>query len=524
MLEISYGGYTFPSPLPFVGLEDNHVFLSGQIDHVKQNISLIGEITGCSLELIKETRDEMVFAISSGFQYLSIGNTGYSYSKPTKINFPSSQINKRLPYEIEFEGYFDRDFSQFFGVENPTDTWSFSEQNNRRISATHSVSAKGIKVSAQEPLVSARDFVNGRLNGFDESKSLFFSGSSFILKDKSEEVNRAENSYGVNEVYELSNSPLSNDRPDSIVRANCQITYDGESDLQVSVNGTIEGGISGSADTGYFTPQMATEFAKNTIERSKTNYEESLYGNILKDPQTYNYDIDTGSNSINFTFSFVDPTDARTGDVLHDYSTSLSASKQDGFVSINLNGSLRYNSTRDIFSTQSPESEARFQKVEEAFSGVNQFSIAQDHFSLFNDGSLNYSELPLNESFKTLTINKLPHASEINYAYSYSNKPDQFSGLFQSINLTVQTNHPTLNYGIEETTDGNFSVQPLYDTLERKTITLNGDLSGDTEMNQAISYLNNWVLQYSGQSSFLSTDSIQTGSNSLSFTKSFVIK
>ena len=72
--------------------------------------------------------------------------------------------------------------------------------------------------------------------------------------------------------------------------------------LSLSVDGTIVGGISGNAETGFFTPQDATEFAKNALRRTKIDYEESLYGDIFREPESFNYDIDTGANTISFSF------------------------------------------------------------------------------------------------------------------------------------------------------------------------------------------------------------------------------
>ncbi len=521
MLEIKYGGFSFPKPLPYIGEDLNSVVLSGSLDHISNNISLVGEITGCDLNSVKTQKEALVRALSSGFQRLVIGNTGYDFAKPVSINFPSSSIRKRLPYEISFECYENLNFSQFYGISDPVDTWVFSEEDDRIVSASHTVSARGLKVVTGSSLGAAKNFVNGRLNGFDGNLSLFFSGQSFVLASKREEINRVSNVYGITEDWSLSQSLNGFDRSDSIVRADCSISYDSESSLSLSVRGTIRGGISGSANTGYFTIQDATNFAKNSVIRSKIPYEDSLYGDILREPRTYNYSLDTGSNNISFSFDFLDPTNLRTGDVLHDYATSISASKDDPFSSVSVNGSVYYASNRDIFTTSQPETEQRWIKVNAYFSGINPFLVAQEHFNLFKDPSLNYNLSDLNDVVSTYNISKSPHSALIEYDFSYSNRPDLFSGMFKDISLIIDTTHPIPSYSIEETTDNSFAVQETFSSIERKSVSLNATLNSGVNFNNALSYVNGWILQYSGQGAVLTENSLQTGSNTFSLTKSF---
>jgi hypothetical protein len=521
MLEIKYGGFSFPSPLPFVGEDLNSIVLSGSLDHIANNISLVGEITGCDLNSVKTQKDQLVRALSSGYQRLVIGNTGYDFAKPVSINFPTNNVRKRLPYEISFECYENLNFSQFYGISDPVDVWTFTEDDDRIVRATHNVSARGLKLQTGSSLESAKNFVNNRLKGFDNNLSLFFSGQTPILTSKNEEINRVSNIYGITEEWSLSRSLNGFDKSDSIVRADCSISYDSESSLSLSVRGTIQGGISGSADTGYFTIQDATNFARNSVVRSKIPYEESLYGAVVRGPRTYSYTLDTGSNNISFSFEFVDPTNIRTGDVLHDYATSISTSKDDPFSSVSVNGSVYYASNRDIFSTTQPETEQRWKKVDSYFSGVNPFLIAQEHFNLFKDPSLAYNLNDLNDVISTYNVSKNPYGSIIEYDFSYSNRPDLFSGMFRDISLTIETTHPILAYSIEPTTDNSFAVQEAFSTIERKSVSLNASLNSGVNFNTALSYVNSWVLQYSGQGAILTENSLQTGSNTFSLTKSF---
>jgi hypothetical protein len=521
-LSISYGDFDFPTPLPFVGLDESPIYISGQMDHSLISIDLVGEITGCNLGDLKIAKNSLIDGLSSGFKTLTVGSASYPFAKPVSISFSDSNLVKSIPYSIQFEAFEEKDFSQFYGIENPVDFWEYSEQDGRRVSAVHTVGARGVKASATESLEVAKSFVEGRIGDF-QNLSIFFSGDNVIKTDSSQSIDRALNTYSVSESFSLSQS-LNSDISGVIVRPSCQISYDKDS-FSASVDGFIEGGLTGVVvDTGYFSPSDATEFLKNSLTRFKTEYEEDLYGEILRSPESFNYNVDTGSNKISFNFSFNDPTDFRTGDVIHDFSTDFNASKDDGFINASINGEIKYNSTNDVFTGQAPESEVRFQKVQEYFSGVDEFSILQNHFSYFTAINGPYYDGPLDPNFIKKTVNKSPHLSSIDYAAAFSNKKDLFSGIFKNASISVDTQHPIPNFKIKETIDNSFSVQEVYDTLKRTSVSFNGILNDGFTTDEAVSYLNSFVSQYSGQNSLVSSDTLQTGSNRISFSKSFVIE
>jgi hypothetical protein len=522
MIDISYGDYSFPTPLPFVGQNEQPVFISGKVDHSLISVSLVGQLTGCDLPSLKAQKEEMVSALSSGFQELTIGNTGFNHAKPISIEFQDSDLTRILPYNVSFEVFHQKEFSDFFGISSPVDTWSYQEnEGSNTVNVTHNVSAIGEKTSDTDSLTVAKEFVDSRLNGFD-NMSLFFTGDTSILVSKEENIDRMNSSYSVTETYSLSQSLAGFDKADAIVRPKCGISYDSNNSLTITVNGTIEGGISGSAETGFFTPEQATQFAKNSLKNTKTDFEESLYGEIFREPQSFSYDIDTGSNSISFNFSFNDPTDFRTGDTLHDFTSSISASKEKNSVDVALKGRVFYNTTKDIFSTNAPESELRYEKVQERFNEIDHYTIAQSYFEKFSEFNLNYNTEPLNNTIENFNISKSPFNSEISYNYQFTNNVDFFSGLLKNASVTVKTDHPIPVHGIEPTIDGSFSVQDLYDTLEKKTVSVAGIVTEGKDVDSVVDFIYNYMSQYSGESSFMSSDTIQTGNNNISISRVFV--
>lgn len=517
---VTYGGYQF-QPAPFFSLNDSPIFLSGQFDYVAQSISLVGQLTGCDLLSLKSARQNLIDACSSGFQTLTIGNTGFTYAKPVGINFQESKLTKILPYEITFEAYQNNEFSQFFGIIDPVDTWSYKEQDGRTISATHTVGGKAVKTSA-DSLAAVKNFVNNRLKGFD-NLSIFHSGDSKILVNKVETLNRLSNSYEVTEEWSLSSALFAYDRADCLVRPNSKITFDGQN-LSVSVEGVMNGGISGSISTGYFSPDDAKDYAKNATAKFKSLIEDNLYDQVFRGPNTYSYDVNTGANSINFSFQFSNPDNPNTGDVIHTFDLTFDCNKETPYISAQLKGNVFYDSYKDIFLTGAPEISTRYQKVDAYFSGINHYAITQQYFNYFKESNLPYLEDPLNTRYESLSINKKPFEASIDYSFSYSNKLDMFPNILLNSEVTIGYEHSISKYSINETIDQSFCTQELYKTLDRKTVTVKGNRITGVSLGQTISYLSGWMEQYSSTNGTLVASSLETGDIFVSMSKSFVIK
>jgi hypothetical protein len=363
--------------------------------------------------------------LATGFQTLIVGEKTYQYAKPISANFSSSNIKNRLPYSIEFTIQNDTDFSTFYGVRDPVDTWSYSEQEDRTVSATHTVSAYGVKITG-DSLTNARNFVNSRLDGFDATYSVMLSGFSPILISKSEDVDRASNFYSVTENWKYSLSLNEYDKSGAIVRADTSLNYNEDGTLNVSVKGTIEGGISGTVNEGLFTKEQATEFARNALLNSKANFELSLYGSVVQEPKTYSYEYNSGSNLISFNYDFGDASDPILDEVIHKYSTSVKASTDSAIISVSVNGTVSYNKIDNPNNSINPEDDYRFIKVNEFFNKIDPFAVANEGFgefyaaNIFN-GSSKYSTNNLNASVKSFNITKDPFSTSINYDYSYDN-------------------------------------------------------------------------------------------------------
>jgi hypothetical protein len=476
-MSISYGSYTFPTPPPFVAIGDEPIYVAGQLDSSLTKITLVGTLTGINLQALSQAKRTLTSGLLNEFQTLSVSGDSFTYCKPISLNFADSDLTRILPYTVEFERFDEKDFSQYFGVINPTNTWSYQEQDGRVVQASHSVSAQGIKTSAADPLTNARNFVSGLTTGFHNLSVINPSGIAF-LQSKTEEIDRFSNSYSCTENYIFSTSrePISNS---GIVSASMQVTHSRGGEASVNVDGSIVGDITGAiVTTGIFTPTHAETFARNALERSKSVYESGVYGVLSRGPSTFNYTVNEQENKIDFGFQFRDPFSIRAGDVLHDYSVSVSASKDNNTLITSIDGTFSYDKSFDLFIGGNIESGARYLKVLNAFENANFYNLAFEQYSGFLDVVSGYetskylNPVPLTES-----ITKSPFVPNITYSYSYDNKIDYSSGQLKNLTFSISDSLPISRTRIDESNNGFATQETVMRTLGRISISSNAQES-----------------------------------------------
>ena len=444
MINVSYGSYVFPTPSPFFAVDDSAIYIKGSIDHLSKKISLVGTITGANLSGIYSTKQKMTNALMSGYQNLTLDSKTYTSVKPVSISFQDSNLTTILPYSVDFEAYESGSFSQYFGIKDPVDSWSYAEQDGRIINVVHTVSAAGVKVNQINPFNNAYNWVTGYSNQI-ENFSIFHSGTTdFILRSTTEDIDEFKGSYGLTKNYTFSTSsnPIKNN---AIISTATQINYSKDSRLQVSINGTITGPLNGTAvDESYFTAEDAKRIASEALTKSKSNFEGSVYGFIAKGPVSSNYETNVTSNTINFSFQFKDPSDLR-GDVLNNYTVQIAASKDSNKITATVNGELVYNGIGDLYTAGTTiENNPRFIKVNNFFNSIDPYQLALEHYSSFISLSNNIYETSsyLNPKENEQSIVKNPFENSITYSYSYSNNIDPSNGQLNNCEVSITNTKP----------------------------------------------------------------------------------
>ena len=477
--QISYGSYNFPTPTPFVAEGVEPVYVEGKVDHFVNSIDIVGNLTGENLSGLHLEKMKMISGLLPTFETLTIthgsSNKTFPKSKPQNISFDSSDLTTVLPYSVSFISFKSGTFAKFFGIQNPVDNWTFNEENGRVVTATHNVSAEGVKVGDKAPLDSAREFVTGRVTGFADL-SLFLTGQTGYLMSRTEDIDKSKNSYGIQETYKYNTDTDYS----GLFTSNSTISFDKDAGLNVNVNASIQGdfigaGLANPSDggnrfrvsTGLFTPSQAAEVAVNAVVSSLSNYESGSYTFIERGPTTVSYNVDTGTNKIDFSYTFNDPDNTdQIGNVLHTRSSSVSVSKDDSKVGISVQGELKYNSPFDIFPTGDPATGARFLEVDKEFSGIAENSgflnLAIEALQDFTGDATGYyiSGDYINPEPLSKSITKTPENSQISYSLTFDNRIDLSSGSLSGLKVSISDKKPLELSGIVPSLGG-FAKQKI---------------------------------------------------------------
>ena len=472
---VTYGSYTFPSPSPLVAETNNPIFISGHSDYFSDQINLVGTLTGENLSGLDLQKMQMISGLLSEFQTLTItGATKgsvYSGAKPISISFSDSDLTTVLPYSVSFEAYSSGTFSKFFGVVDVKDTWNFAEQDGRISSATHTVSARGLNLGdSVSALTNAKTFVSGRISG-PENLSLFQTGyhgtSSQFLRSRNENIDNKSSSYSISEnyIYSTTQNRLSSEL-NGVLEADTSISLGENGNVSVSVNGTLKGSIDANSTgalltTGSFTPSHAKEIAENAVASSLSDYETGTYSFSNRGPTSYNYTLNTGSNSLNFSFEFADASNTeQTGNILHTKSASVSASKDDANTKVSIRGDLKYNSNEYIVATGDPTSSQQWLDLRKELSGINFFDLATEALIDFTGCATGYqiSGVYLNETPISSGVNKNPFEGTISYSVAFDNRIDLSDGALTGLQVSIQDDRPIQVSGIKPSIAG-FATQ-----------------------------------------------------------------
>ena len=479
---ITYGSYTFPYPTPLVGYGVEPIYIQGAVDHTKNTIEIVGNLTGANLSGLHLQKMQMISGMLSEFQTLNITNDdltlkAFSTAKPISISFDSSDLTTIMPYSVSFESYSEESFSEFFGIEDPQDKWTFQEQEGRITEVNHSVSARGVKVNGDDPLVNARNFVTGRTTGCRDL-SLFQTGANnnAFLFSRTENIDKSNNLYSIDEIYNYSTSEdltTTGVSKSGILNSSTKISFSKEDGLNVVVNGSVKGDFekpqfgTGLLDTGIFDSNQAAQLAVNAVASSLSDYETGAYTFINNGPSSVNYDLDTGSNVVNFTYNFTDPENLdRSGNVLHTRSATVSASKDESIVRVSINGEFKYKGPFDIVGTGDPATGERFKQVDSQYSGVlansGFLNLAIEALQDFTGDATGYhiSGDFLNPIPTSRQITKNPLQSLISYSLEFDNRIDLSSGLLSGLQISITDKRPIELSGIVPSLGG-FAKQKL---------------------------------------------------------------
>jgi len=527
---ITYGSYSFPDPLPLFSEEDEPITFGGLYDHSAIRVNLVGYFTGVDLAALDLQKMQMISGFLNEYQDLTITVGTKTKTCPKafveSIDFAESDLTTVLPYSLSALYYSGETFSDYFKITDPQNSWSYAEDENKIITATHTVSAKGLKVDGNSAFDNAREFVQAKIAGGFENIALFNSGTNAFLTSRSENVDRNGNVYGVTEVYQYSAEDRDNSdkaySDSGILSLSTSISYNTDQELSVSVQGSLQGDITantgtqeGLLTTGNFTPEQATEVAINALISSYSDYESGVYSFVANGPNSFNYDLDTGANLLNFSFQFADVEnlDLINENVIHKYTTSINLSKDSSVTSVSVNGSLTYQGTFVLDSTGEFENNARFQAIETAYGEVDQYLLVKEAIKDFTGIATGYefNSSYINPEPTNFSITKNPVENSLSYNYTYDNSIDFSNGDLNDLKFTILDKKPLRVNSVQETISGFGAAEIISRSLGEYSVSASCSDLGDK-----LQTLKDLITGYCSGSDIIS-ESYQTGENSISY-------
>jgi len=431
-MNITYDSYTFPDPSPSVAISSEPVYLAGNYDYNIGKISLAGIITGDGIVELNSSREEIISNLSSQFKTLKIDNEVYDFVKVDQISFSESDYTSVLPYSIDFSYYEEKAFSDFFGVSEPVDAWSFQEED-KIVTAVHIVSAKGIKKDNKRPIDNAKSFVENREQKSTNVSAFFtaINANSYVLEGTSEKIDEALGFYSITYTYRFhEDSAYDFGLSNKIVNCSVSIDTDKESKVKAKVDGNVIGGLNeNNVSVSDFDFSKAQAIALEYLSESKATKENYSIADLTADGFSYN--INEKANTMGFSFSLVqeDQSQIINGNVLHKYSVDFSISKENGsFITASVNGSLSYFGVDNPIQAGEEENSARWLAVSSAFNTINPYAIASTNYNDYKIEVGSIYDLSTTQSLspkeKNYNIQKSLKSTTINYSYTYNDKFD----------------------------------------------------------------------------------------------------
>jgi len=512
---IQYSGYNFPEPLPLLAESSTPMFLSGLYDHSSVDMQLVGFLTGSDISSLSLQKQQMISGLLNEYGDLVVQISGdtktYEKTLPVSLDFQDSDMTTMLPYSASFKTFTGESFSNFFGVSSPKNEWSFQEQENQIVQATHTISAQGEKVNDQDALQNAIDFVTGQTGFYDVAPIL--TGSNAFLKSRNENINRKTANYSITEVYHFDGSDRQ-ETASGIVTYQTTVNYNKDGGLNAGINGSIYGSFDGEqVHTGLFTPQDATNALIQDVAASMSSYDSGAFSFIRNQPNTYSYNINTGANTIDFSFSYIDLDNIdQIGNIGHKYKSSVQADKDQANFIVSAEGELFFNGINSVVNTGLYEDSARFQEIDAVYSGIDPYNVAYQGWLDFQLGDMDFTGLNvyLNSTVKSRSVQKDPVNNRITYSAQFDTSIDLNTGLN---NLVVSiTDKIPLQLSNVVPTIGGFASQLISErTLGEYSISATAD-----EQSGRLQDLKNVISEYiSGD--FDQSDSHSIGVNNISY-------
>ena len=337
--------------------------------------------------------------------------------KVENISFPESRYVGLVDYEITLSHFPEDYYSNFFGVNDPVNEWSFNEQENGILEITHNISCKGFNTNGTNALQNAKNFVNSNTGVSNMPLPQFICKNTFpnyfpCLDSFTENIDRIRGIYGITENYI---SDL-NETGRGTLKYSVEINSGIDSFSTASINGEING-----CKNQEFSEARAKLKSFDIFNTVASIYEDSIgYVDLNATPINSGVSEDPINKKINFNAEF---TNDHSPETIFDVSTNINSGQD--LISVSLNGNIR--SRGDI--------KNQWQKIQERYSGFDSYSFANTAYLDFNNGNPKY---PLNPVVQTSGVTRNKFEPSISFSINFDNRqilPSGFISFDKNISI-----------------------------------------------------------------------------------------
>lgn len=423
-IQITYDNFTFNNPIPFVSRNQEIINYGDRWGQITK-ISLQGQLTGAGgcpddfMGLING-QNNLISGFSRDFKKLSIiedGNTLFQADSciVRSINFDQSRYVKLLNYSIDLDCYEPDLFSGVYGVLDPVNEYTFTENEDQSITINHNISARGINTSNNSALNNARNYVY-TLTGYDPSIlpiNIYNTNYTPLIRSYVENINRLNGTYSIQENYIVDISNDANIDANYFTRYTTNISKNLTSDFNtISIQGTIQG-----AKNGIFTNTRT--YAQNLDLYTIC---QNVFDETLNDiPTSLSFEENQAANLINFSATFdtdiIDP----VNDPYFDYSVEINKDTITSFSSITISGPIKSRGNL----------KERFENAQQFIvDQINNYGTLPDY--LFNEAQSIYnnlkttmnigSSISLNNRVRSFSITESPERGEITLSATFDDR------------------------------------------------------------------------------------------------------
>lgn len=381
-----------------------------------ETYSINGEIHACQgFNKLLEYQKQIINGFNADFKTLEIEESGQTifqrdFCKILSINFPQNRYSAILPFSITLESYPKDFFKSSYYIQNPADSWSFSENKNKTLEVSRTISAKGIRDN-KSAIENAKNFVLAQKEINKLSPTFICKEYNLCLQSVSESINRFTGEYSLTQSYIADINKKSN----YILRYSVDQSDAGNGIIEVTLSGDIKGckNTSFSELRNYFVTLSPFSLAYETFTLDGAKY---LNPNQITESITEN----EKDRVINFSYTF---NNQQVNNVFVKLSVSINESTSD--ISATVSGEIRANKKYKV----------SWQEIKNTYKSFSAFPYAQavfnNYVSLFNNKGSLYSSI----ISKSKTENEF--VKRIDFSYTYSNNKTNEDGIFKNFNSSI---------------------------------------------------------------------------------------